>query len=520
MLGARSSTNSGKRVTPEGALGIAAVYTAVRILSESLAGLPFKLFERLDGKGKREASTHPLYDLVHEQPGPETTSEGLRISLMGNALLRGNGFAQKVVDGAGRVRELIPIMAKDVTIERPSPTSLLEYRVTDDAFGAVGRTIPRHRMWHFPAWSWDGICGMSVVEMARESLGVALAAEHHYAGSLRNGARLSGFLEYPGKLKPDARKNLQESFDEQYAGPDKAGKVGVLEEGVRFNKVGMTPQDLNFFQGRDFDIFEVARWFRLPAHMLAANLQQPRANMEQQGLEFVIFSLGPWVVRLEQTGRRDLLHPGERAKHFLELNVAGLLRGDLKTRYAAFAQGRQWGWLNVNEIRALENLDPTPDGNEYLRPINMEPVDEPRADPSPRDPAAGDEDPEADPADPMARRGLRMDFAPPGPSARELALLEDAARRMVTRESRAIAKAATKCESPEAFEAWAGDYYAEHVAFVRGALHVSEGWAETYCRTRRERAVAAVRGGAPIEDTTKAWEAALPAEIVQEVQRA
>jgi len=496
-------TYAGKVVSQSTALTISAVYASARILSEPVGGVPFKVFERTSAVSRRPAPDHPLAPILRWASNAEQTAEQLRVCMMLNVLLTGNGYAEIYWDNAGRVRELVPIPSAYVTPERKTPTSPLQYRIVDSSFGSVARTVPKHRMWHVAGLSYDGLIGLSVVRLARQSFGVALAAEHHAGAMLASGAKLSGVLSHPGELKPEIRESLETSIGEKYGGPENAGKWLVLEEGMQFAKVQMSSDELQFLESRRFDISEVARWFNVPLHRLAEHISQPRANMEQQGIEFVVYSLSPWIVRFEQTAHRDLLRSEERGRFFCEMNVAGLLRGDLAARYKAYSVGRQWGWLSVNDIRALENMNPLDDGgDEYLRPLNMVPV--------------GDDEPAGDGDRGKPSAPARLPSV--GPSAREQALVEDAAQRVVTRETRAIRKAIEK-QGAQDLGAWADDWYQAHVAFVARALAVSERAATAHVEGQKHALAAAARGGAEqLERLLLAWETSLPAELATEVQ--
>ncbi len=202
-----------------------------------------------------------------------------------------------------------------------------------------------------------------------------MALEQNTASALKNGARIAGVVTHPQIMEDPEYQRFKASWDEAFAGVGNAGKTVVLEQGAKFEKVGMTFEDLQFLELKRFQVTEIARIFRVPPHMLFDNQAQPRANMEQASLEFLMYGLRPWLVRFEASILRDLILPSERGRYFAEHNVAGLLRGDFLTRMQGFAAGRQWGWLSVNDIRRLENLNGIgPDGDVYLQPSNMVPA--------------------------------------------------------------------------------------------------------------------------------------------------
>ncbi len=487
-------TYSGKRVTPETALSIAAVYAAVRIISESVAGLPFKVFEKLeDGKGRREATDHPIYRLIHRQANQEHTAHGMKISMNANALVRGNGYSEKIVKN-GTTVELIPRMAETVTIERATPQSVVQYRIADGPFKSVGRTVPFERMFHIPFFSLDGFIGRSVLDYGRQSIGTALALEHHAAAMMKNGGRPGGLILSDTKMSPEAQKNLLDSWNSGHGGPGNAGATGILQQGLKYQQITLPPEDLQLLESRQFSIQEIARLFRVPLHMLAMDMKQPRANMEQSGIEFIVQTLGNSIAANEQSGNRDLFHNFEKDRYFVEMNVDGLLRGDSKARAEAFSAGRNDGYLSVNDIRRMMNLNPIEGGDEYLRPLNMTAV-------------GSDADPEALP-DPKDDSKAKASF-------REFALLSSAAERVVRKEAAKLNQLAKNCKDKEEFEGKAAEFYGTHQAFTKSALCVSETFSSVHCRIQLEKAVLAYEGGA-VEKLTHAWKRDLPGELVEE----
>jgi HK97 family phage portal protein len=386
--GVGQPTGSGVTVTDQTALRVTAVLSCVKVLSESISTLPLMVFERQENGDKRPAAGHPLTSVLHTLANGESTAQSVRETLCAHVLLRGNAYARVVRDGGGDVREIWPIAPGCIQPQRPRPGGPLVFHVSET--GVPPETLRTDQVWRIPGLSWGGATGLSPIGIARESVGLALALEQNTASALKNGARIAGIVSHPNVMDDPEYLRFKGSWDEAYAGVTNAGKTVILEQGAKFEKVGMTFEDLQFLELKKFQVAEIARLFRVPLHMLYDTQAQPRANMEQASLEFVIFTLRPWLVRFEQTITRDLLAPSERARYFAEHNVAGLLRGDFAARMAGYAQGRQWGWWSVNDVRRLENLNGIgPEGDVYLQPLNMTPAGAaPPADPNTQESAA------------------------------------------------------------------------------------------------------------------------------------
>lgn len=369
-LGARP-TNSGVQVNEETALRSSAVFAAVRVLSESVASLPLIVYRRL-GRGKERASDHPLYTILHDRANEEMTAFTFREVMMQHLLLWGNAYAEIEYDNAGRVRGLWPLRPDKTWPEREERTKKLVYRVILP--DGQGVTLPAERVLHIPAFAADGIVGRSPIRLAREAIGLALAAEEFGARFFGQGATLGGVLEHPGQLSEEALKRLRESFENMHQGLSRAHRIAILEEGMSYKQIGIPPEDAQFLETRKFQVTEIARIFRVPPHMIGDLERATFSNIEHQSIEFVVHSLRPWLVRWEQAINWKLFTPSERQQFFAEFLVDGLLRGDIRSRYEAYAIGRQWGWLSANDVRELENLNPVEGGDVYLSPMNMVPA--------------------------------------------------------------------------------------------------------------------------------------------------
>jgi HK97 family phage portal protein len=371
---------AGKAVTEHSAMQTTAVYACVRILSEAIAGLPLHLYRYNDDGGKEKALDHPLYLLLHDEPNPEMSSFVFRETLMTHLLLWGNAYAQIIRNGKGAVVALYPLMPNRMTVDRDSQGQLYySYQMTNsDAPTMPGGTVilKPSDVLHVPGLGFDGLVGYSPIAMAKNAIGLAIATEEFGAKFFANGATPGGLLEYPGTVKDPDR--VRESWNKGFSGSQNAGKVAILEEGMKYTPISIAPEQAQFLETRKFQINEIARIFRVPPHMVGDLEKSSFSNIEQQSLEFVKYTLDPWVVRWEQSIQRTLLTAEEKKQYFVKFNLEGLLRGDYQSRMNGYATARQNGWMSANDIRELENLDriPASDGGDlYLINGNMLPLE-------------------------------------------------------------------------------------------------------------------------------------------------
>jgi HK97 family phage portal protein len=219
----------------------------------------------------------------------------------------------------------------------------------------------------------NGVTGFSPIAVARQAIGLAIASQEYGARLFKNDTRPGGVLEHPQKLSEPAYKRLRESIENQHQGLSNAHRMMILEEGMKWSQVGINPDEAQFLESRKFSVTEIARMFNLPPHFLRDLERATFSNIEQQAIEFVVYTLRPWVVRFEQRLKIELLSPQDRVTHFIKFNVDGLLRGDIQTRYNAYHVAKQDGWLNADEIRELEDMNPIPNGKgeAYWQPVNM-----------------------------------------------------------------------------------------------------------------------------------------------------
>ena len=365
-------TTSGKPVNERTAMQTTAVYACVRILAEAVASLPLHVYEYQDDGGKKLVYDHPLYYLLHDEPNPEMTSFVFRETLMSHLLIWGNAYAQIIRDGAGRVLGLYPLLPDKMEVQRDDKGNIyyVYSRNSDEnpMFKEYGNIkLKAEDVLHIPGLGFDGLIGYSPIAMAKNAVGMTLACEEYGASFFANGANPGGVLEHPGVLKDPSK--VRESWNSVYRGVSNAHKIAVLEEGMKYQQIGIPPEEAQFLETRKFQINEIARLYRIPPHMVGDLDKSSFSNIEQQSLEFVKYTLDPWVIRWEQSLQRSLLLPGEKGKYFIKLNVDGLLRGDYQSRMNGYAVGRQNGWFSANDIREMENMNPIPDeegGNLYL----------------------------------------------------------------------------------------------------------------------------------------------------------
>lgn len=374
-------TTAGKAVTERSAMQMTAVYSCVRILAEAVAGLPLHLYKYTDDGGKEKAIDHPLYRLLHDEPNPEMSSFVFRETLMTHLLLWGNAYAQVIRNGKNEVVALYPLMPNKMTVERDSNGQLYYgyYRGSDEAIRDTQNTVilKPSDVLHIPGLGFDGLVGYSPIAMAKNAIGMAIACEEYGAKFFANGAAPSGVLEHPGTIKDPSR--VREAWQSQFGGSANSGKVAVLEEGMKYTPISISPEQAQFLETRKFQINEIARIFRVPPHMVGDLEKSSFSNIEQQSLEFVKYTLDPWVIRWEQSLMRSLLSLDEKVQYFVKFNLEGLLRGDYQSRMNGYAIGRQNGWMSANDIRELENLDRIPaeeGGDLYLINGNMLPLRE------------------------------------------------------------------------------------------------------------------------------------------------
>lgn len=366
-----SATLSSVKVNQDTALNYSAVLSCGRILSEGIASVPLFLYKRLP-EGKEKAANHPLYYLLHTQPNSEMTSFAFREIMMWHLLFWGNFYAEIVEDESGQINSLWPLLPWKMTVSRNKYTNKLvySYRLPDN----TDRILRNEYVLHIPGLSFDGLYGKSLISIAREAIGLGMALEEFGARYFGQGTQFGGFIEHPRTISPTSEANLKAALKEKYKGLSNAHRMIILEEAMHFVPNNIKAEDAQFLQSRKFQLLEIARIFNISPHLLKDLERATYNNIEQLGIEHVVYTLRPWCVRIEQSMSVKLLTtPIEKQEYFIEFLLDGLLRGDLISRYQAYAVGKQNGWLSSDDIRALENMNPLPDGQGkvYWQPLNM-----------------------------------------------------------------------------------------------------------------------------------------------------
>jgi HK97 family phage portal protein len=367
--------HGGLKVTNETAMRIATVYACVRVISESVAQLPIKIY-RPTASGPEEVRDHPAARLLKREPNGWQTAFEFREMMQGYSALRGNGFA--VVEreaGTNRPLSLIPMNPTRVEVFKTGTS--VAYRVRNDRNEA--RIVNRYDMLHYRGLSSDGFIGESPVSLMRNVFGLAATLEQTSASMFANGAKPAGVLEHPQQLSDEAAKRIKATFDSSFGGSDKVGSTLVLEEGMKWSQVGLSFEDAQLLESKKFSVEEIARAFRVPLHMLQSTEKSTSwgTGIEQMTLGFIMFTLGPWLKRTEETNDAVLLTEKEKDEgYYHKHNINALLRGDFKTRMDGYAVGLLNGIYSINEVRRLEEMMEIPDneGGMHRVPLNTIPA--------------------------------------------------------------------------------------------------------------------------------------------------
>jgi len=348
-----------------------AVYSCVRVIAETVASLPLHIYQYTE-KGSEKALAHPLYRILHDEPNGEMTSFILRETMLAHLLLWGNSYCQILRDGRGRVIGLYPLLPDKMLVDRNSQGVLTYEYTTRD--GGIARLRPEDVL-HIPGLGFDGIMGYSTVALQKNAIGLGIAAEEYGSRFFSNGATPAGVLTHPNTVKnPTA---LRESWNAAYGGSANSGKVAILEEGLKFERISMPNNDAQFLESRKFQVAEICLIYRVPPHLVGDLEHATFSNIEHLAISFGVHTIRPWLVRIEQAMNRALFSDKEKDRFFVRFNMDGLLRGAYKERMEGYAIGRQNGWLSANDIRELENMNPLSEedgGNTYLVNGNMLPI--------------------------------------------------------------------------------------------------------------------------------------------------
>ena len=391
-------SNAGKLVTPRSAIQVSTVYACVRVIAETIASLPFSVFEQTD-EGSQKAVQHPLYHIIHDEPNPEMTSFIWRETTLTHLLLWGNSFSQILRNGRGKITGLYPLLPDHMEVDRDDKTGILTYTYTTTK-GTVVRLRPEDVL-HIPGLGFDGIMGYSPIAMEKNAIGLGIAAEEYGSKFFSNGARPSGILTHPNTVKDP--KRLRESWNSAYGGSSNANRVAILEEGMSFTPLSVPNNEAQFLETRKFQVNEICRIYRVPPHLIGDLEHATFSNIEHMSIDFAVHTIRPWLVRIEQAANKALFSEQEKGRFYVQFNIDGLMRGDYKSRMEGYSIGMQNGIFSVNDVRALENMNPIPDeegGNLHFLNGNMVPIrrtlESPEPEPSPEPPpdAGNDESPD------------------------------------------------------------------------------------------------------------------------------
>ena len=453
-------TEAGARVNPETAVTLSAYFACLRAISEDIAKLPFIVYRRLHPRGKERAHDHPVYPLLHDAPSDDMSAMAFRETLTAHAMGWGGGFAEIARTPRGVPTGMYPIHPSRVSIGRDD-AGRLNYTIRTEDIAGKDVVLRSDQVFHIHGLGIDGISGYSLSVVGKEAIGLGLAAEGFGARFFRNDARPGGVLQHPGQLGDEAVKHLRDSWAAMHSGVEQSHTPAILEEGMEWATTGIPPEEAQFLETRQFQVEEIARWFRMPPHKIQHLLRATFSNIEAQNIEYVGDTLQPWAVRWEQEAKRKLFLPGE-TDYFAEHLFKGLLRGDQNQRVAFYNGMFNIGAMSQNDIREAENENPVDEGDVYYIRREMQPAEfAAKGDPEPpAEPAQVGPDEEPDKAE--ADERIQASYLP---------LFKEAAERLVTKETKAALRAAKKyAGDAKGFAEWAESFFQEHEGYVVQAL--------------------------------------------------
>lgn len=456
---------AGQTVNPDTAMQLSAYYACLRNIAEDTAVLPLLVYRRLEPRGKDRAPEHPAYRLLHDQPNVEMDTFTFRSTMTGWCAGWGNAYAEIERTGRGGATALWPIHPSRVIAKRDAAGEIVYLVRNED--GAAVQFSPAD-MLHLRGFG-DGLTGYSVLRFAAVSVGLGLAAQALGASFFEKGAKLGGVLIHPGKLTAEAKVRLRESWREAYGGASKAGQTAVLEEGMEFKPISIPPDEAQWLETREFQVSEVARWFRMPLNKIGQHTQAKGwGTLAAEQTDYVTSTLMPWLVRWEKEIGMKLFGEAERERYFAEHLVNGLMRGDPESRSVVYERYQKMGVLSANEIREFENLNPREGGDEYATSNEQPSSETPQTDPADTSPPDG-EDTEDDAMAASIRKVEHLKLV----WAKLFA-------RVTERLCRKEAKANERKIGSDIYAAWCAKWYAEHVEDVKAEwLSVATGMAET-----------------------------------------
>ena len=459
-------TASGFRINSDSARRVSAVYACVRVLSETVAQLPLNIHRYVDD-GSEIFVRHPLQRLLHDQPNNWQTAFEFREMMQSHLCLRGNAYALIVGTRRQPVTQLIPLHPDRMRVEQMQ-NRRLKY-IYSDRDGKGQMTYRDYEIFHIRGLSSEGIVGLNPIHCQRETVALSAASLDYGARFFKNDAQPRGVLEMDGVFK-DREKALAFRRDWQSAqsGANRH-KTALLEGGMKYTQIGLNNRDSQFLETRQYQVEDIARIFRVPPHLIGHLERSTNNNIEHQGLEFVIHTMMPWLVRWEQAIRRDLILADQL--YFSKFNVDALVRGDIKTRYEAYGAGIEKGWLTRNEVRKKEGMNTLDGLDEPLQMMNMQ------------SPGGGkNNDPNQARAEKLVRKQI-------------VAITERAA-------------------SGAPFDPWAQEYYASFRRHLRESLDISVVQADIYCETCITEILDAVENNT-LDDMIADWQRHRAAQLIR-----
>ena len=457
-----STSAAGETVNETTALALSAFFACMRVIAEDCGKLPLGVFRRLDPRGRERVTDHPADYLLHSAPNDEMNAMVFRETLTAHAIVWSSGYAEITRDGRGHPTGLFLLDPTTVKPVRAAPKAPLRYEITIN--GQKQGELPARDVLHVHGLGYSGHGGYSIPRLAREALGAALATQKFAGTFFGNGAMPGGVIEHPETLSDAANEHLGESFVERHGGADKAHRLAVLEEGMTYKALSIPPEQAQFIQTRQFQVVDVARWFRMPPHKIQDLLRSTFSNIEHQSLEYVGDTLMPWLVRWEEECARKLFLPAERDL-YVKHNITSLLRADAKTRGEYYSKMFHIGAMSINEILELEDRNPVEGGDTRFVPVNVQPlevavarINEPEPEPEP----VPDEEEEDEEENERARQTVAAVFRASRPG------LTAALRRLLHTEGDKAGRARKRGRA--ALAKWAEKFYAGHEQHVRDAV--------------------------------------------------
>ena len=466
---------AGVRVNEDTALTLGAVWACVRVIAEDIAGLPWHVFERRSDGGRDARPDDPADWLLHTQANQETPAFQWRETMLAHCLLWGNGYSEIERDGAGR-----PVWLHQLAPDRVCPDRTASDKLVYDVLNPRGpnTVLEPNDVFHLRGLGFDGLVGYSVIRMAARSIGLGIALDEAACSTLANDSTPGGFIKHPAKLSDTAIKNLKESIAKQHGGPTNRRKLMVLEEGMDWVQTALSPDDLQFIQQRQLTPAEICRIFRVSPPKIADLLRATFSNIEELSIWHVTDTLVPWGNRLEGEADIKLFSPTMRGRRFAKLNFMGLLRGNTAARTAYYNAMLDRGVFDINDVLALEDLNPIgPDGEKRFVQANMQllekageqpPVPAPPAPPAPQDaPPSGQKPPpvedEEDDVEDDGDLRMRLSVRP---------VLEEALCRAGRRANCCVRDALKRLSgTPERWAAWLTEQFEpDHRTYLHGAL--------------------------------------------------